>query len=118
MASFAQLNAMAADLPEGKYALPAKDGSDKVYFFEIAKVKGAHRITQLFGSPGDFKRHTMKISWQEAALRGIHADVKKAITFFGKHFTVCGACMSPLTHERSRTCGLGPKCAPKWRVKW
>lgn len=118
MASFAQLNAMADSIPAGKYALPAKVQSEEVYFFEIRKVGQGHRIFKLVGAPGNFKSHTMNIKWQERALTLISLDVTLAMTFFGKTTRTCGACESPLTHARSRACGLGPKCAPKFGVKW
>lgn len=117
MASFAQLNKIADDLPTAQYALPGKvDG--EVFFFEIRQVGAGHRIFQLQGAPGDFKRHTMKFKWQVAALTKISSDVTAAITFFGQKTRTCGACDSPLTHARSRACGMGPKCAPRGGVKW
>jgi hypothetical protein len=128
MASFAQMNKLADELPAGRYALPGKaDG--EVFFFEIKPVGGwstksvasgtpGHRIFRLQGAPGDFAQHTMKFAWQVAALTKIAGDVKAAITFFGQKSRTCGACNSPLTHSRSRACGMGPKCAPRWGVKW
>lgn len=118
MASFAQLNQMANAIPVGRYALSATNGTDDVYFFEIRKVGASHRIFRLIGAPGDFHRRTMNIKWQERALRKISIDPAMWIRFFGMKTRVCGACQSPLTHARSRACGMGPKCAPKWGVKW
>lgn len=117
MASFAQLNKMAADLPLGKYVVMAKDGVTP-YFFEIADVKNSHRVYRLTGAPGDYHRHTMNITWQTYVLTTITSDTKKALTLYGKHAKFCGACDSALTHDRSLACGMGPKCAPKHGVKW
>ena len=120
MASFAQINAQLNAIPVGRYALPAKDG-DGAYFFEIAEVKGGHRIYQLHGTPGGkgvFKQSTMKFAWQVVAVAKIGADPTKAMQYFGHRTEQCGACHSELTHERSLACGMGPKCAPKYGVKW
>lgn len=116
MASFAQLNKMAADLPLGKYVVMGQDGEPR--FFEIADIKGAHRAYRLTGAPGDYHRHTMNIKWQTYVLTTITSDVKKAFTLYGKFARHCGACDSALTHARSRACGMGPKCAPKHGIKW
>lgn len=118
MASFAQINAALNALNEGRYALPAKNGSDEVYFFEISKVKDSHRIFRLLGAPGDFTKKTMKFAWQVAAVQKISVNPVEAMTFFGKKTRQCGACGSELTHVRSRACGMGPKCAPAHGVKW
>jgi len=117
MASFAQLNALANSIAEGKYVVMGKDG-ETPYFFEIKKVKNSHRVYRLQGNPGDYQRHTVNIKWQTHALNVIANDVQKAITLYGKHAKFCGACDSPLTHARSLSCGMGPVCAPRWGVKW
>jgi hypothetical protein len=117
MASFAQLNAQVAALTEGKYAVIGKDG-ETPYFFEIANVKGAHRIFRLIGSPGDYKRHTLNVAWQTHALNLLTALPTASMVLYGQLAKFCGACDSALTHARSLACGMGPKCAPKWGVKW
>jgi hypothetical protein len=115
--TYPQLNALAATLAEGKYVVMAKDGVTP-YFFEIKKVKGGNRIYRLIGHPGDYARHTLNVKWQSYVLYVISQNPKQAITLYGKHAHFCGACDSPLTHDRSRKCGMGPKCAPQWGVKW
>lgn len=115
--NFAQLNKLIDAVDEGRYALPAKQGED-VFFFEIKKVGQGNRIFRLLGAPGDFTRKTMKFAWQVAAVQKISANPVEAMTFFGKKTTQCGHCGSELTHLRSRACGMGPKCAPKFGVKW
>ena len=117
MASFAQLNAMANSLAEGKYAVIGKDG-ETPYFFEISDVKGSHRIFRLQGAPGDYKRHTLNVKWQTHALNLLTADPTGSMTRYGKLAKFCGSCDSALTHARSLACGMGPKCAPKHGVKW
>lgn len=116
MASFAQLNAQAAALAEAKYVVMGQDGEPR--FFEIADVKGSHRLYQLKGNPGDYTRHTLNIKWQTYVLFKLTQDPKEGITLYGKHAKFCGACDSALTHPRSLACGMGPKCAPKHGVKW
>lgn len=117
MASFVQLNAMAATLEPAKYVVMSKDG-ETPRFFEIVFVKGGNRLYELKGNPGDYTRHTLNTKIQHYVLWVLTNDPKKGITLFGKFKRHCGACDSPLTHTRSRACGMGPKCAPKWGVKW
>lgn len=116
MASFAQLNAQAAALDEGKYAVMGQD--DEPRFFEIADVKGSHRLFQLIGSPGDYKRHTLNVAWQTYVLFKLTQAPLEGKILYGKHAKHCWDCNSPLTHARSLACGMGPVCAPKNGVKW
>lgn len=116
MASFVQLNAQAAALTPAKYVVMGKDGQPR--FFEILFVNGGNRVFQLIGSPVNYTRHTMKVSWQAYVLHVITNSPSTAIALYGKYAKTCGACDSPLTHARSRACGMGPKCAPRWGVKW
>jgi hypothetical protein len=117
MVSFVQLNAMAATLEPAKYVVMSKD-SETPKFFEIAHVKGGNRLYELKGSPGEYTRHTCSAKIQHYVLWVLTSDPKKGITLYGKHAKFCGACDSPLTHARSLGCGMGPKCAPQWGVKW
>ena len=109
MASFAQLNAQAASLAEGFYAVMGKDGKTP-YFFEIKKVKGSHRIYRLEGAPGDYKRHTLNVAWQTHALAVICKDPIAAFQLYGKHAQWCGVCNSALTNAKSLERGIGPVC--------
>ena len=109
MASFAQLNAQAASLAEGFYAVMGKDGVTP-YFFEIADVKGSHRIFRLEGAPGDYKRHTLNVKWQAYALHVICKDPIAAFALYGKHARWCGVCNSALTNAKSLERGIGPVC--------
>jgi uncharacterized protein DUF6011 len=115
MASFAQLNQMAANLAEGMYAIMGKDG-ESVYFFQIKKVKNSHRIFRLEGSPGDYKRHTMKVTWQAAALTKISVNPIAALKLYGQRAKWCGVCNSALTNQVSLEFGIGPVCRGKLGV--
>jgi hypothetical protein len=108
---------MAATLEPAKYVVMSKDG-ETPRFFEITFVKGGNRLYELKGSPGDYVRHTVNTKIQAYVLWVLTSDPRKGITLYGKHAQFCGACDSPLTHTRSLGCGMGPKCAPKWGVKW
>lgn len=116
MASFAQLNAQAATLAPCKYVVMGQDNEPR--FFEIALVKGGNRLYQLKGNPGDYTRHTLNIKWQTYVLHVLTSDPKRGLTLYGHHAKFCGACGSALTHARSLACGMGPKCAPRYGVKW
>jgi len=117
MASFVQLNAQAATLEPAKYVVMSKDGVTP-RFFEIAFVNGGNRLYEIKGNPGDYTRHTCNVRVQEYVLWRLTSSPKTHIALYGKHAKFCGACDSPLTHARSLACGMGPKCAPKWGVKW
>jgi len=112
MASFAQLNAQAASLAEGFYAVMGQDGNPR--FFEIAKVKGSHRLYRLEGSPGDYKRHTLNIKWQTYVLHVLTKDPAAGFALYGKHARWCGVCKTAaLTNPKSLARGIGPVCWDK-----
>jgi len=107
---FARLNAMAAAVPDGRYALPrrAEAGEGQsVYFFQVTGT----RIVMLTGGVGDFAKHPMNITYQEVALTKIAADPRAAAVRFGHATSTCGRCGSPLTNDASVARGLGPDCA-------
>lgn len=117
MASFVQLNAQAATLEPAKYVVMSKDG-ETPKFFEIAFVKGGNRLYELKGNPGNYTRHTCNLKVQEYVLWKLTNRPAHHMALYGIHAKFCGACDSALTHVRSLACGMGPKCAPKWGVKW
>lgn len=108
MASFAQLNAQAASLAEGFYAVMGQDGNPR--FFEIATVKGSHRLYKLEGAPGDYHRHTLNIKWQTYVLHVLTKDPIAGFQLYGKHAKWCGVCDSALTNAKSLERGIGPVC--------
>lgn len=108
MASFALLNKQAAELAEGFYAVMGQDGNPR--FFEIADVKGSHRVYRLEGSPGDYKRHTLNVKWQTYVLHVLTQDPIAGFQLYGKHAKWCGVCDSALTNAKSLERGIGPVC--------
>lgn len=116
------------DVPYGKYALetsldhngpPAEGEESTLQFFEVQHGKSGTRwegfvfVKRLVGAPGDFARYSLRYAEGQRVLERIQADPDEALVRFGKHFTVCGRCGSPLTKKVSRDRGIGPKCIKK-----
>lgn len=119
--SYAEVDAMLAKIPVGRYALPRNEASsagNTVTFFEVRKVHGQHRITQLVGGVGDYTRQPLKLHLQFFAAKHILADVPAAAKLYGDKNAACGFCAaqgrySPLTNTRSIAAGYGETCAKK-----
>jgi hypothetical protein len=124
--TYAEVDAIAAKLPVGRYALPrtkASEAGNTVTFFEIRKVQGANRIVQLVGGVGDFTRQSLPLELQFFALLHIGEDITSAAALYGKEAHACGFCaargrFSPLTNDRSRKAGYGEHCAKKHGLPW
>jgi hypothetical protein len=103
-------------VPDSKYAL--YDGQGNITFFEVKTGKGkwAHMqfVSRLVGHPGDFMRYPVKGEAKGMVLRDIDMNPKAAAVRFGKHFTVCAACGSPLSDPDSIAAGVGPVCATRF----
>jgi hypothetical protein len=119
------------DVPASRYALPALDtthGSlDFVQVDRPTKGRWAGRtfVVRLIGSPGDFRQVRLPRDVSQDFLRRIASDTlldagrslsgaEAAAVRFSRHFTVCAACLSPLTDDDSRARGLGPVCAKRF----
>jgi len=116
------------DVPAARYALTAPDGS--LSFWQVdrptkGKWAGYIFVKSLHGSPGDFRQGRVTRGEQTDILRRIAADAfrdgdrsltgpEAAAVRFSRHFTVCAACLAPLTDEESRARGLGPICAKRF----
>jgi hypothetical protein len=113
--TYKQIDALAASIPTGFYALPkredATNANQPTYYFKIHEFRGGHRIVMVTGGVGAFVEIPMKTAWQWVALQKIAADAKGAAARFGRETSTCGRCNSPLTNDASRARGLGPKCA-------
>lgn len=124
--TFKQVDAMAADLPIGYYALPRTTPSSSgnmVTFFKVHKFRGGHRIVQLVGAPGDYQEQPLRLELQFFALKHIGEDVAAAASLYGREAKECGFCAangrrSVLTNDRSRKVGYGETCATKYGLPW
>jgi hypothetical protein len=109
-------------VPAGSYALEI---GGKLHFFEVkvgtGRWSGYRFVEELYGAPGDWRRTRLLNTAQLATLRRILNDEfsdlfvtetgpKAGAARFGKHFTICARCKSPLSDETSRARGLGPDC--------
>jgi len=113
-AEMTALDAMAAALPLGRYALPRRaeaGAGQSVYFFQVEPFRGGQRIVMLTGGVGAFQRHPMSLPYQRRALEQIARDPRAAAVRFGHETSTCARCGSPLTNDKSRARGLGPDCA-------
>lgn len=72
-------------------------------------------IRTLAGAPGQFQAWPMKLVMQFHAARHIAEDARAAAVLFGRTTSRCFDCNSPLTNQKSREAGIGPKCAKKFR---
>lgn len=127
-------------IPAGRYAFvdPGDDGVSYSYvdrqdlvpprkrtvrFYQVdlptkPMWKGRVFVSQLFGSPGDYRKEPRRGDAAVAIMEAIGKDPREAAATFGKETQHCGRCMSPLTHERSRAAGYGQKCASKMGWIW
>jgi hypothetical protein len=112
--TFKEVDALAATVPVGMYALPrredATNAAQPTYHFRVHAFRGGHRIVMVTGGVGAFVEIPMKVNWQWVALKKIAADPKAAAIRFGLETGTCGRCGSPLTNAKSREYGLGPDC--------
>lgn len=107
--SFTTVDAMLAQLPVAKYALPSTNGGD-VAFFEVHEYKGGKRIRRLYGAPRDWRRETMKLRMQYFAALHIIENLLAAVALFADTHQCCGKCGSPLSNGDSLAAKLGPVC--------
>lgn len=115
--TYAQVDALAATVPTGMYALPRREAStagNTMTFFKVHQYRGGHRIVQLLGSVGAFAERPLPLVHQLYALTHISEDVRAAAVLFGQETGTCGRCGSPLTNDASRARGLGPHCARQY----
>jgi hypothetical protein len=111
--SYAEVDALLAQVPVGRYALPiVKSGAsgNDVTFFEVIERRGAHMIRVLNGAPGAFKSSPLAINFQFHAARHLLEDLVAATALFGHRAKRCGRCHSPLTKKKSRDQGMGDHC--------
>lgn len=103
-------------VPDSKYALYDDEG--KIIFYEVKTGKGkwAHMqfVDHLVGAPGDWQHYPVKGEAKRRVLLDIDMNAKAAAVRFGKHFTVCACCGSPLSDPDSIAAGVGPVCAARF----
>lgn len=124
--TFKQVDALAATVPVGFYALPRREAStsgNTVTFFKVHKFRGGHRIVQVVGSVGAYVEQPLKLELQYFALKHIAENVAGAAALYGQEKAECGFCRakgrhSPLTQERSRKAGYGQQCAETNGLPW
>lgn len=110
-------------IPAGRYALYSpshENGARQGYwkFFEVGKPTegtwaGRVFVSQLFGSPGDYRKEPRRGNAGRVILEAIGIDPEQAMADFGKQSGTCGKCRSPLTNEESLARGIGPVCLRK-----
>lgn len=98
-------------VPDGRYALEDKDGVWK--FFQVKQGRTVTFLNMLIGSPGDYRRQSLRGKPYEAILTEIQKDPRQASINYGLKAEVCGVCSSPLTNPDSIKYGIGPHCRSK-----
>lgn len=111
---------MALDVPDSKYAL-VREGStdDQTVFYEVrsgrkGKWTGFQFLDRLVGAPGDWRRTPVKGTAKKNIIAEIAVSPKAAAARYGKEFTACGVCNSPLSDLESMALGIGPVCAKRF----
>ena len=103
-----------AQVPDGRYALPAEDGH--YVFYKVDNVTegkwaGYTFVVQLVGSVGDWSEQRLSREVSKSVLARIAADVEEAARMFGLKAKACSYCSSPLSQIQSRAAGYGETCA-------
>lgn len=126
-----------SSVPAGRYALPHAE--DVIAFVQVdrpekGRYAGRVFVKRLYGAPGDFRKVDLPRAEQARILAVLEADTlhdvfrddddvehvqsltgpRAAAVRFSRHFTVCSACLSPLSDALSRQRGLGPVCATRY----
>lgn len=103
-----------AEVPAGRYAIPAEDGHFVFYKVDrptAGKWEGYTFVKQLIGSVGDWEEQRLSRSMSDSVLARIAEDAEEAARMFGIKASACGMCGSPLSNTRSRAAGYGETCA-------
>lgn len=103
-----------ANIPDGRYALPAEDGHFVFYKVDSpteGKWAGYTFVVQLIGSVGDWEEQRLSRGMATSVRARIAADVQEAARMFGIKASACGYCSSPLSNPQSRAAGYGETCA-------
>jgi hypothetical protein len=124
--TYAQIDALAATVPVGYYALPRREASSNgntVTFFKVHPFRGGRRIVQIIGSTAGYTERPLPVNHQFHALRHIAEDVAAAASLYGREAKRCGFCAangrnSRLTNDRSRAVGYGERCAEIHGLPW
>lgn len=111
-----------ADVPQGRYALPAEDGH--VIFYKVDRPTtgtwaGRTFVSQLVGAPGSYDEQRQDINRTAKVLARIAAmgHVESAKLFSRKN-VCCSRCLSPLSLVQSRATGFGSTCAGRLGVPY
>lgn len=99
------------DVPNGRYAL--KDSEGVWNFFQVNQGRTVTFLDRLIGSPGAYRKQSVRGRPASIILLEIQKDPRKASADFGLQSKTCGVCSSPLTNEESLEIGIGPKCRSK-----
>jgi hypothetical protein len=114
---------LAALIPSSKYAIPFEDLAGVVpgvreytghLFLEVKSYKGVTYMRRLHGSLGDFTRSKLTTALMLDLITYMEGRTLQYAQEFGKVYTCCGSCGSPLTDEESRALHLGPECRKKF----
>jgi hypothetical protein len=100
-----------ADVPNGRYALNYEDEGWK--FFQVHQGVKIAFLDLLIGSPGSYRKQSMRGAPRVKILERIQEDPRSASVNFGIQSGTCGICSSPLTNEESLKLGIGPVCRAK-----
>lgn len=115
--TYAQVDALGAQVDEGYYALPRNQASaagNDITFFQVRALRnGNHQIRQVIGGPGGWQYQTLPAKFQYVAFLHILDNADAARMLFATEKRACYLCKSPLSDAHSRAVGMGPDCEKK-----
>lgn len=102
-----------ANVPAGRYAVRADDGTVGFFILEIGTSGKWDGFQFLKRQAGDTE-YPVKGAARNTVLEAIEKDPKGAAVLYGMELGVCGLCGKALTNPESRDAGIGPVCATKF----
>lgn len=96
-----------ADVPAGRYCVPAENG--ELRFYQVWRPKDNPNVFRLYVMFGPYEG---AVQGRAVApiMRKINADVRAAAIRFGMEIGSCSNCGRRLTNHISRRLGIGPIC--------
>lgn len=112
--TFANARALAADIPEGRYAV--RQGNGTVKFYKLDKPTTGRWAGYVFlkvQASSEF--YPVKLAAVQMAVYAaiLEAGIKESSALYGHELGSCGVCGRTLTDADSIAEGIGPRCAAK-----
>ena len=103
-------------VPEGRYALPTKEGAiNEIAFYKVDRPTEGRWAGSIFVKrlEGPNEIGLGKIASHAMITRIAEYGAAESMALYGHQIGRCGMCHLPLTNDESRARGIGPVCAAK-----